>query len=36
MIEAMEAALLAKAEASPAYQELIIGLAEEALERKVI
>ena len=32
----MEAALLAKAEASPAYRELIIGLAEEALQRKVI
>jgi len=36
MMGAMEVELLAKAEASPAYRELVIGLAEEALERKVI
>jgi hypothetical protein len=36
MMEAMEVELLAKAEASPEYRGLILGLAEEALERKVI
>ena len=35
-MEAMEVELLAKATASPVYRELIVGLAEEALERKVI
>ncbi len=36
MMEAMEVELLAKAEGSPAYRELILGLAEEAMKRKVI
>jgi hypothetical protein len=36
MAETMEVELLAKAEASPEYRRLVIGLAEEALERKII
>ena len=36
MIEAMEVELLSKAESSPAYRELIMGLANEAMLRNVI
>ena len=36
MLADMEAELLAKAEASPNYRKLVIGLAEEAAERNVI
>jgi hypothetical protein len=36
MLANMEAELLAKAEASPNFRKLVIGLAEEAAERNVI
>jgi hypothetical protein len=36
MMEAMEIELLSKAEAYPEYRKLVVGLAEEAAERKII
>ena len=36
MVSAMEAELLAKAEASPAFRKMVIGLAEEAAQRNII
>ena len=36
MIEDMETELLAKAEASPAYRELVMGLVQEAAEKNII
>ncbi len=36
MVSAMEAELLAKAEASPAFRKMVIGLAEEAAKRNII
>jgi hypothetical protein len=36
MVAGMEAELLAKAEASPNFRKLVLGLAEEAAERNVI
>lgn len=36
MLSDMEAELLAKAEASPNFRKMVIGLAEEAAERKII
>jgi hypothetical protein len=36
MVAGMEAELLSKAEASPNFRKLVLGLAEEAAERNVI
>lgn len=36
MLADMEAELLAKAEASPNFRKMVIGLAEEAAERRII